>query len=204
MTAESSRAGGGKTPSAEDLALIEAFLYGEPDATRRVSDWVIAVVKHRAWRLRQTEDLSQEVLLELVRVLGAGRFQGRSTLKTFVQKVAKSTCLNAVRRERRATVLSLEETLEPQARPGDGPERELDGREVARLCYAVLSRLPAPCRSLLQRVLMDEPSYEDLAVELGVAVGTVKSRVSRCRERANSLRRRLLRAPAVWRGGSTS
>lgn len=189
-------------PAPDDQAWIEAFLHGEERATAQAYDWIRAVVHHRGWRLGQSDDLVQDVAVELVRVFTAGRFEGRSSLKTFVQRIAKYTCLDAVRRERRASFTSWEETAEPEAPSSDSPDERLDAREVARLCYAVLSRLPAPCRSLLRRVLTDDPGYDELAAELGVAVGTVKSRVARCRARANELRRRLLRRPKTWRGGA--
>ena len=188
--------------SREDAARIEAFLHGDRETSALFQEWVGIVVRHRAWRLDREEDLTQETLLKLFVVFSRGGFAGRSTLKTFVQRVAKYTCLDAVRRSRRAEIVSFEENGEPDPVADDSPERELDARETSRLCYAVLDHLPAPCRELLQRVLADDSSYEELAQELDVAVGTVKSRVARCRGRAQELRRKLLRTPRLWKGGS--
>ena len=193
----------GELPALPDneRRLVEAFLHGDGEAVRTIQDWVGAVIRHRAWRLQMSDDLEQDVLVELVRVLGAGRFEGRSSLKTFVQRVAKYTCLDAIRRETRREIVALEETAEPEATPGDDPEQKLDDRELARLCYAVLEALPEPCARLLRRILRDEPAYEELAAELDVAVGTVKSRVARCRQRAEALRSRFLRR-GIPGGGS--
>ncbi|MCB1150855.1 RNA polymerase subunit sigma-70, partial [bacterium] len=60
---------------------------------------------------------------------------------------------------------------------------------------AVLARLPERCRALLRRLLAEDASYEELAEEYGVARGTIKSRVARCREHANALRRRMGGSP---------
>ena len=64
-----------------------------------------------------------------------------------------------------------------------------------RRAYAVLARLPERCRTLLRRLLAEDASYEELAEEYGVARGTIKSRVARCREHANALRRRMGGSP---------
>lgn len=204
MTTDSrSQPSSGELPAlpANERRLVDAFLRGDGDAVRTIQSWVGVVVRHRAWRLRMSEDLEQDVLVELVRVLGDGRFAGRSSLKTFVQRVAKYKCLDAIRRETRHEIVALEETAEPEAAPGDDPGQKLDDRELARLCYAVLEALPEPCARLLRRILRDEPAYEELAAELEVAVGTVKSRVARCRKRAEALRIRFLRR-GIPGGGS--
>ena len=152
-------------------------------------------------RLRRDEDLVQDVLLELMRVLAAGRFEGRSSLRTFVERVAKYRCIDAVRRDRRQALISWKDSGEPEPAHDDHPERQLAQRDEIRLCRAVLDHLPESCRALLHRVLAEDTAYEVLAKEMGVATGTVKSRVARCRERANALRRRLLAIPEAWRHG---
>ncbi len=179
-----------------DEALIGAFLRGDPNAIRTLSEWVARIVRLRAWRLRRDEDLSQDILVELLASFEAGRFEGRSSLRLYAERVAKYRCIDAVRRERHRRHLSLEESGEPEPAGSDRPDRKLDGREELRLCHAVLCRLPESCRELLRRVLAEEVGYEFLAKEEGVAVGTIKSRVARCRKHANDLRRRLTADPA--------
>ena len=53
-----------------------------------------------AWGLRRDDDLVQDILVDLLRNLGADRFEGRSSLKTYVERVAKYRCIDALRRER--------------------------------------------------------------------------------------------------------
>jgi RNA polymerase sigma factor (sigma-70 family) len=186
----------------QDAALIEAFLHGDQAAAAVIEGWVARICRLRAWRLRRHDDLVQDVLLELVKVLTAGRFAGRSSLQTFVERVAKYRCLDAVRRERKLRLVSWEDHGEPEPAIDDSPEERLATEEAIRLCRLVLDRLPAPCRVLLRQVLAEDRRYEDLAAEHGVALGTIKSRVARCRERASELRAHLLRTPAAWREGA--
>ncbi|MBC8426820.1 RNA polymerase sigma factor [bacterium] len=173
-----------------DAALIEGFLGGDRDAVRTLDGWVARIVRLRAWRLRRDEDLVQDILLDLLRNLGDDRFEGRSSLKTYVERMAKYRCIDAIRRERLRRHVSWEEGGEPEPARDDSPERRAVARDEIRLAFAILSRLPARCRELLGRVLAEDASYEELAREQGVATGTIKSRVARCRQRANELRRR--------------
>ncbi|GJM45467.1 MAG: hypothetical protein DHS20C21_23090 [Gemmatimonadota bacterium] len=174
----------------DDDALIAGFLAGEAQAHAVLDDWITRVVHHRAWRLRaDTEDLVQDVKYRLVRTLGENGFQGRSSLKTFAQSVAKNACLDALRRARIRTTEELSE--EPPAPSNVDPGEAMDSRAGVRLAFEVLQRLPAPCRDLLRRILELEQDYESIAAELGVARGTVKSRAARCRDQAVRLRTRL-------------
>lgn len=178
-----------------DAELSEGFLHGDPAAHGTIRGWVVRIVRLRAWGLRRDDDLVQDILLDLLRNLGADRFQGRSSLKTYVERMAKYRCIDALRRERLRRHLSWEESGEPQPAHDDHPERRAVAAQEVRVAYAVLARLPERCRELLRRVVAEDATYEELAEELGVARGTVKSRVARCRDRANELRRRMGGSP---------
>lgn len=171
-----------------DLNLIEGFLHGDAEAHAQIRAWVQRVVRLRAWGLRSDEDLTQDILLHLLSNLGTGRFEGRSSLQTYVERMAKYRCIDALRREKRHRHLPLEESGEPEPRHNDNPLRRATASEETRLAFAVLERLPELCRSLLKRLLAEDASYAELARENDVAPGTIKSRVARCRARANELR----------------
>ncbi len=188
-------------PWESDTDLLDDFLAGDRAAVQHITAWIERIVRLRAWRLQRNDDLVQDVLIELLTVLRAGRFEHRSALKTFVERVTKYRCIDAIRRQRLRTHISLEESREPEPRSHDNPEQELADRDAVRLCHAVLHRLPDNCRQLLRRVLADDVPYEEIARGQDVAVGTIKSRVARCREKANKLRVHLLRTPGAWREG---
>lgn len=184
-----------------DAMLMAGFLAGKREAVATIHLWVARIVRLQAWRLRQDDDLIQDVLVELMGIFGSGRFEGRSSLQTYVERITKYRCIDAVRRERRRHHPSLDEIREPGPVASDNPERELILADEVRLCFLVLSQLSPPCRDLLRRVLAEETPYEDIAGEYGVAVGTIKSRVARCREQAREWRRRLLAGPRGLKKG---
>lgn len=174
-----------------ERALVAGFLRGDPESLRALDAWILPVVRHRAWKLRDLEaDLLQEIRLRLLKLFAARAFRCESALKTYVQAAAKYTCLDAVRRARVRRAEDLREELLPSSR--DHPGEDLRRWDEARLCRRVLARLPEPCRRLLRLVLERELSYEEIAGEMAISLGTVKSRLARCRDRAVALRGQLM------------
>jgi RNA polymerase sigma-70 factor (ECF subfamily) len=74
--------------------------------------------------------------------------------------------------------------------PGDDtrPDRALARKELATRLWASLDGLPFDQRTVIVLREIDGLSYEEIAFSLDVAVGTVKSRLTRARQ---TLRREL-------------
>jgi RNA polymerase sigma-70 factor (ECF subfamily) len=129
-------------------------------------------------------DLSQDVFLRVFRTIG--RFRGQSTLRTWIYRIAVNQARNRHRfwrRRRRADQVSLETHV---ANHGDfaaesGPDRVLAQKELARRLKNALNGLPFDQRTAIVLREIDGLSYEEIAFSLGVAVGTVKSRLTRAR-----------------------
>ena len=131
-------------------------------------------------------DLSQEVFLRVFRTIH--RFRGQSSLRTWIYRIAVNQARNRHRfwrRRHRADQVSLDEHL---AAHGDfvsegeaTPERVLAQKELASRLQAALDRLPFDQRTAIVLREIDGLSYDEIAFSLGVAVGTVKSRLTRAR-----------------------
>jgi len=177
-------------PRPADREIIQGFLAGSPRALGALDGWILPVIRHRTWSLSDVEeDLLQEVRMKLLKLFESGAFRGDSSLKTYVRSTTKYTCLDAVRRARVGETEELEEELFTS--PFDNPVENLDRRESVRLCYRVLRGLPDGCRRLFELILEQGLDYQAMAGELEITLGTVKSRLSRCRDRAVILRARL-------------
>jgi RNA polymerase sigma-70 factor (ECF subfamily) len=171
---------------------MDGFLRGEAEAVRQLGEWILPVVKHRTWAFgEQQQDLVQDIHLKLLHLFREAAFRGDSSLKTYVQATAKYTCLDAVRSARIRETESLDEG-EPFATADDDPVESLSRRQSERLCHRVLHSLAEPCRHMFRMVLEEELSYEDIAQRLDIGLGTVKSRLARCRAKAVTLRRQIL------------
>src|SRR5690349_9774734 len=132
-------------------------------------------------------DLSQEVFLRVFRTIH--RFRGQSTLRTWIYRIAINQARNRHRfwrRRHRADQVSLDAHL---AVHGDfpsrgelGPESVLAQKELAGQLQRALDHLPFDQRTAIVLREVDGMSYDEIAFSLGVAVGTVKSRLTRARQ----------------------
>jgi RNA polymerase sigma-70 factor (ECF subfamily) len=133
-------------------------------------------------------DLSQEVFLNVFRTIG--RFRGQSALRTWIYRIVINQARNRQRwwrRRHRAEQVSLEERLEnngdlPPASDLAQPDRMFGRKELASRISDALATLPFEQRTAIVLREVDGLSYEEIAFSLGVAVGTVKSRLTRARE----------------------
>jgi RNA polymerase sigma-70 factor (ECF subfamily) len=159
-----------------DPATIRAAAAGDLAA---FEDLVRAYQQH-IWRfLRRlvgdatvAEDVAQETFLRAFRRLPTFTFQ--SKFSTWLFQIARNAGIDELRaRERRARIL---QALPPPAVPGAGPAEarvEID---------AALASLPVGLRETIVLVEVFGLRYVEAAEVLGVAVGTVKSRMFAARQ----------------------
>ena len=132
-------------------------------------------------------DLSQEVFLRVFRTIH--RFRGQSSLRTWIYRIAVNQARNRHRfwrRRHRGDQVSLDAHV---AAHGDvlpgveaGPDRVLAQKELAARLKHALDHLPFDQRTAIILREIDGLSYEEIAFSLGVAIGTVKSRLTRARQ----------------------
>ena len=131
-------------------------------------------------------DLSQEVFLRVFRTLAS--FRGESALRTWIYRIAVNQARNRHRgwlRRRRAYHISLDQhVLDGGDLPSDArtPDGVLASKETAARLWEALDRLPFDQRTAVTLREIDGLRYEEIAFSLGIAVGTVKSRLTRARQ----------------------
>jgi RNA polymerase sigma-70 factor (ECF subfamily) len=132
-------------------------------------------------------DLSQEVFLRVFRTLG--RFRGQSALRTWIYRIVVNQARNRQRwwrRRHRAEQVSLDEYLQKfgdmESRHEVLPDRQLASKETAGRIWQALDRLPFDQRTALLLREVEGLRYEEIAYSLDVALGTVKSRLTRARQ----------------------
>ena len=179
----------------EDQRLIDGYLKGESAAYRRLDDWIRAVVRGRYGGLAEMhDDLCQIVHTNVVRELQAGRYSGRGELRSYVSAIAHRNALTELRRQYRDRAWSEPLEHDPKGR-AENPYRRVAAADEIRTVHAVLMALPASCRELWKLVFADRLDYDAVATQLGVPLGTVKSRMWHCRRKAaEALRRVRLKA----------
>ncbi len=198
--------GAGEMPlDAEALAgparehdLVARCRDGDPAAFARIVALHESMVFSLAGRLlgsaEEARDVAQEVFLQVYRRLG--RFEGRSSLKTWIYRIVVNQCHNRRRfwhRHGRDREEALDERFASPATHRDdwqaSPYEQARRRERARKVQAALLQLTFEQRSVIVLREVEGLSCEEVAVALGIPDGTVKSRLSRARE---ALRQRLV------------
>jgi len=139
-------------------------------------------------------DLTQDAFVKVIQ--GLDKYDGRSKLSTWIIRVTMNVCLSKIRSEKLRRHASLEGMGGAFGSRGEGEARGFDPEQVRepggfssvqhaedrhRVLLA-LQRLDPDHRAVL--ILRDarDLEYEQIAEVLGVAVGTVKSRLFRARE----------------------
>jgi len=173
-----------------ELALIDHCVAGNESAcTELVSThqrMVFTLALHLLGNRDEALDLSQEVFLRVFRTLP--RFRGQSALRTWIYRIVVNQARNRQRwwrRRFRSNQVSLDEHMR---QCGDlastqevAPDRLVASKETADRIWRALEHLPFDQRTAVILREVDGLSYEEIAYTLGVAVGTVKSRLTRAR-----------------------
>jgi RNA polymerase sigma-70 factor (ECF subfamily) len=133
-------------------------------------------------------DLSQEVFLRVFRTIHS--FRGQSALRTWIYRIVVNQARNRQRwwrRRHRSQQISLEDHIRdhgdpPEQNNGGAPDRMLGQKQLAERIRVALEHLPFDQKTALVLREIDGLSYEEIGFSLGIAVGTVKSRLARARE----------------------
>jgi RNA polymerase sigma-70 factor (ECF subfamily) len=180
-----------------DEMLLDRVRERDATAFRRLFDRYYARLFAFADRRLADPQLSEEVVADAFFEVwrGAASFRGASRVSTWLFGIATFKCREADRNRRRlkrAYVVSLE----PELLQAVSDDREILGQLEARSDLRWLRRrfdaLPEAQREVAE-LAGEERSVDEMAGELGVSPGTVKSRLSRAR-------RTLRRAPPSSRG----
>jgi RNA polymerase sigma-70 factor (ECF subfamily) len=172
--------------------LIERCAAGEPAACAELVSgherMVYQLALHLLGDRDEARDLSQEVFFSVFRTIQ--NFRGQSALKTWIYRIVINQARNKQRwwrRRHKADQVSLDQHVAAHGdlrQPGDhtAPDRAYARKELAERLWAALDRLPFDQRTVIVLREIDGLSYEEIAYSLGVAIGTVKSRLTRARQ----------------------
>ena len=128
-------------------------------------------------------DCVQNAMLRIYKSLSS--FKRQSAFSTWIYRITMNSCLDELRRKKSRSAVSLDVLLETGWAPADksNPERETEQKEKRRVIDRAISELPEDMRSAIVLREIQGFRYEEIAEMLDTNIGTVKSRISRGRER---------------------
>ena len=130
------------------------------------------------------EDIGQEVFLSVYKSIRAFNVNRGVPFSAWLFITARNRCISELRRKSRPAI-SIEQMANLPAREKT-PEQSANEEERLSAIHAALEQLPEPYRqTILQSLRGDSP--EEIARNNGISRGTVKSRLSRAREKMKLL-----------------
>lgn len=155
-----------------------------------------AVALRMCGNREDAQDCLQEAMLRVYRAMSG--FKGQSSFSTWVYRITMNSCLDELRRRKSRTATSLDAMLENGFAPsdeGDTPEQSSLRSEQRRALEQAIAKLPEDMRAAIVLRDIQGCSYDEIAEALNANVGTIKSRISRGREK---LRAALLAQPELF------
>jgi RNA polymerase sigma-70 factor (ECF subfamily) len=142
------------------------------------------------------EDLAQEVFIKVF--YGLKGFEGRSALRTWMQRIKVNHCLNHLKKKEGKTFVDVED---PQVAVAEelsvkpAAERAVSSRDEREIIAEILDSMNDTLRIPLVLREMDQLSYQEIADELGLGLSAVKMRIKRAREEFQARYRTLTGVP---------
>ncbi len=183
-------------PLPSDQELIERTLAG--DATcyetlfERYRHTLRAAVLTKCTDERDAEDILQESYVKAY--FNLSRYNPAYTFGQWIYTIARNLCIDYARRRRSAgNTLSIDEPdgerhgrINP---PCDtpNPEERIISHQNSRQLDSLMEELPAHYRTMIELRFVREYSYEEIAEQLALPIGTVKTRIHRAREKLCTL-----------------
>jgi RNA polymerase sigma-70 factor, ECF subfamily len=167
-------------------ALIQRCLAGDQGAWEEIvrHHWrrVFNIAYKFTGRHDEAEDLTQDVFLKIFKSLKT--FDRRANFQTWLVSVSRNLCIDhyrSVRKERETIDRDVDAgELTPSA-PGQSAYATLEQRDRVSLLRRALAELPPTLRTAVMLRDIQEFSYQEIADQLHLPEGTVKSRINRGR-----------------------
>ena len=131
-------------------------------------------------RPEEADDLVQETLTKALANLD--KFEPGTRLKSWLFTIMRNTFCTRFKKSSRETV-GLPEAVTAKLTTEASQEWSVQAEEVRR----ALNRLPEHHREMLVLIVMLGERYEDAAEICGCAVGTIKSRINRARNKLQEI-----------------
>ena len=175
----------------DEKALIDAARQGDVGSFNQLVLSYQSMVYNFAYRIlgdrHAAADATQDAFISAFKAIG--KFRGGS-FKAWLLRIVTNACYDQLRRKQRQPSTSLDALLVLDPAPTqsltdsrESPEEYTVRQELSKVIQIGIGSLPPEQRITLVLADVQGFSYQEIAGVTGVALGTVKSRLSRARNK---------------------
>lgn len=149
-----------------------------------------AVALRMCGNREDAQDCLQDAMIRIYRSISG--FKGQSSFGTWVYRITMNTCLDELRKRKSRQSASLDNLVESGFSPTDGvntPEKQAVNSEQRRVLNTAIQSLPEEMRSAIVLRDIQGFTYDEIAEMQDANIGTIKSRISRAREKLRQILR---------------
>jgi RNA polymerase sigma factor (sigma-70 family) len=174
-----------------DIALVQKAVAGDQRAyaelLSRYRDAIYFMLLKMVNNTDDADDLTIEAFGKAFKSIH--QYTPNFAFSTWLFKIATNNCIDFIRKRRGGTLISIEQSNhDPDEMPIHiqtdelDPEESLISKQKVKLIREVVLKLKPRYRKLVEMRYFSEMSYEEIAEELSLPIGTVKAQLFRARE----------------------
>ncbi|MCU7369206.1 sigma-70 family RNA polymerase sigma factor [Pantoea stewartii] len=148
---------------------------------KRSNKKLINFIRMRVASMEDVEDIAQMTCLEVLR--NRHKFTGASLPETWMFGIAINLIRNHYKRQQQRYLFeTLNDEVLENLLDNDDPSALTEHQQLLTSALSSIDRLPEEIKYMLTILIYDDGSYQDIAQQLNIPIGTVRSRLSRTRE----------------------
>ena len=175
----------------QDYKLVQKALQGDEKAFARLlsryKDTIYFMLLKMLNNRSDAEDLTLEAFGKAFKNLH--QYSPTYAFSTWLFKIASNNCIDFLRKKKGITISLENENEQIETREASrikskdlNPEEKLIRKQKAILLHKVVRRLKPHYQTLVELRYFNELSYEEIAKELNLPLGTVKAQLFRARQ----------------------
>ena len=180
------------TRAQEDYQLVQQAIRGSQKAYTVLMERYRNSIYHMMYKMvknrEDADDLTLEAFGKAFNKLES--YEPRYAFSTWLFKIAINNCIDYIRKKR-LKLLSIDDPIEPNSDHDFSsniksgmldPEERFIRKQRVKLMRTILSKLSLKYRLMIELRFFEELSYDEIAQELNIPLGTVKAQLFRAKE----------------------
>jgi RNA polymerase sigma-70 factor (ECF subfamily) len=176
----------------QDYELVVKAIDGRQDAYANLMSRYRGAIHQMMYKMvgntEDANDLTQEAFTKAFNKLPS--YEPRYAFSTWLFKIATNNCIDHIRKKRLVT-LSIDETIKEDSdqqfsfnikSSALDPEERMVKAQLMKRMRALIGQLSSKYRQMIEMRFFQELSYDEIASELNIPLGTVKAQLFRAKE----------------------